>query len=97
MSSTTFKNLIQRRAHAERSQPAARERLGLLEKKKDWLARAKNFGEKKARLRALERRATMRNPDEFYHGMLSAGPAPTRGAAGEATRARPVDQKAQKI
>lgn len=69
MSSTTFKNLIQRREHRERSQPAHRSRFGLLEKHKDYVQRAKNYHDKEKRIIALKRRASMRNPDEFYFGM----------------------------
>lgn len=69
MSSTTFKNLIQRREHKERSQPAHRSRFGLLEKHKDYVQRAKNYHDKEKRIIALKRRASMRNPDEFYFGM----------------------------
>lgn len=72
MSSTTFKNLIQRREHRERAQPAARGKYGLLEKHKDYVQRAKNFHDKEKRITALKRRASMRNPDEFYFGMNSA-------------------------
>jgi U3 small nucleolar RNA-associated protein 11 len=71
MSSTTFKNLIQRREHKERSQPEHRAKYGLLEKHKDYVQRAKNYHSKEKRILALKRRASMRNPDEFYFGMHS--------------------------
>lgn len=69
MSATTYRNLIQRREHLERSQPAARAKLGLLEKHKDYVQRAANHHGKEKRLTALRRRAATRNPDEFYHKM----------------------------
>lgn len=72
MSSTTFKNLIQRREHKERAQPAARAKYGLLEKHKDYVERAKDYHSKEKRILALKRRASMRNPDEFYFGMNSS-------------------------
>ena len=70
MSATAFKNAVQRRDHKERAQPASRERYGLLEKHKDYVARARNFHAKEDRLAELRRKAEFRNPDEFYHKML---------------------------
>jgi len=72
MSATTYKNLVQRREHRERAQPAARARFGLLEKHKDYVQRAKNFHDKEKRILALKRRAAFRNPDEFYMKMNKA-------------------------
>ena len=40
----------------ERSQPAKRAKLGLLEKHKDYVKRARDFNSKKRRLRALQAR-----------------------------------------
>lgn len=62
---------IETRAHRERAQPAARAHLGLLEKKQDYKARAKNYANKKTQLLILRRKAEARNPDEFYHAMQS--------------------------
>lgn len=42
----------------------------MLEKHKDYVQRAKNYHDKEKRIIALKRRASMRNPDEFYFGML---------------------------
>lgn len=76
--SSFSKNIIPRRAHRERSQPGRRvSRHGLLEKKKDYKARAKNANRKAYRLKLLREKAAFRNPDEFYHAMDSS--APTRG------------------
>jgi U3 small nucleolar RNA-associated protein 11 len=69
MSATTFRNLIHRREHKERSQPAAREKYGLLEKHKDYVVRAKNFHDKEKRILALRRRAAGRNDEEYDHKM----------------------------
>lgn len=69
MSATTFKNLIQRREHKERSQPAARQHMGILEKHGDYVRRATNYHDKEKRILALRRKAAFRNPDEFYHKM----------------------------
>lgn len=51
---------------------AARRKFGLLEKKKDYLERAKNFHKKEATIRTLRRKAEERNPDEFYFAMERA-------------------------
>jgi Utp11 protein len=48
---------------------AARRKLGLLEKKSDYKARAADFQRKRATLASLRRKAEQRNPDEFYFAM----------------------------
>ncbi|NWJ02951.1 UTP11 protein, partial [Crypturellus undulatus] len=58
------------RPHRERAQPAARRKLGLLEKKKDYRLRADDYHKKQDALRALQRKALERNPDEFYFQMV---------------------------
>lgn len=52
---------------------------GLLEKHKDYSARARDFGVKKAKLKALKQKVAEKNPDEFYHGMLSSSGPSSRG------------------
>eukprot|EP00181_Compsopogon_caeruleus_P000115 CAMPEP_0184686552 /NCGR_PEP_ID=MMETSP0312-20130426/22942_1 /TAXON_ID=31354 /ORGANISM="Compsopogon coeruleus, Strain SAG 36.94" /LENGTH=227 /DNA_ID=CAMNT_0027141757 /DNA_START=1 /DNA_END=684 /DNA_ORIENTATION=+ len=66
---STWKNAVPRREHRERAQPQQRQRLGLLEKHKDYRRRAQDFHAKEKRLRLLRERAALRNPDEFYYGM----------------------------
>lgn len=44
----------------------------MLEKKKDYLLRAKDFHKKEATIQSLRRKAEERNPDEFYFGMEKA-------------------------
>ncbi|KAL2178781.1 small-subunit processome [Thermothelomyces heterothallicus CBS 202.75] len=81
---SSLRNSIQRRAHRERAQPLERARLGLLEKKKDYQKRARDYNKKKEVLKSLRQKAADRNEDEFYFGMMSRkGPgAPvTRGKA----------------
>ncbi|KAF7551656.1 hypothetical protein G7046_g7667 [Stylonectria norvegica] len=68
---SSMRNAVQRRPHRERAQPLERRRLGLLEKHKDYLLRAKDFNKKKATLKNLRDKASERNEDEFYFGMLS--------------------------
>jgi Uncharacterized conserved protein len=73
---------IQRRAHKERAQPLERQRLGILEKKKDYRLRARDYKKKQAVLKSLRQKAAERNEDEFYFGMMSRkgpGSALTRG------------------
>ncbi|KAG7292465.1 Small subunit (SSU) processome component [Staphylotrichum longicolle] len=81
---SSLRNSVQRRSHRERAQPLERERLGLLEKKKDYQKRAKDYNKKKAVLKSLRQKAADRNEDEFYFGMMSRkgpGAAITRGKA----------------
>jgi U3 small nucleolar RNA-associated protein 11 len=66
---SAWKNAVQRREHRERPQPEERKHLGLLEKHKDYVKRARSFHRKQDRLTALKRRAEMKNTDEFYHKM----------------------------
>ncbi|KAL8945303.1 MAG: hypothetical protein Q9211_000179 [Gyalolechia sp. 1 TL-2023] len=67
-----MRNAVQRRNHKERAQPAQRGKWGILEKHKDYSLRAKDYNEKKKRLKILREKATERNPDEFSYGMLSS-------------------------
>lgn len=66
------KKVFQSREHRERAQPANRTRLGLLEKHKDYVQRARNYHAKQARILALRRQAAGKNPDEFYFAMQRA-------------------------
>ena len=49
-----------------------RSHLGLLEKKKDYLLRSKDYHSKQKRLKALKEKASLKNPDEFYFGMVKS-------------------------
>ncbi|TPX37223.1 hypothetical protein SmJEL517_g00859 [Synchytrium microbalum] len=69
--SSSLRNSVNRRTHRERSQPGARSKLGLLEKHKDYVLRAKDYNSKQKRLAALRDKAYFRNPDEFYYKMMS--------------------------
>ncbi|PSR79823.1 small-subunit processome [Coniella lustricola] len=79
---SSLRNSIQRRSHRERGQLKERERLGLLEKHKDYKLRAKDHKKKQTVLKSLRQKATERNEDEFYFGMLSRGKLSTDRLAG---------------
>ena len=66
---SSLRNSLHRRNHKERSQPAAREKFGLLEKHKDYVLRARDYHSKQERIRRLRQKAADRNKDEFYFGM----------------------------
>ena len=66
---SSLRNAVKRITHKERSQPQARSHLGILEKKKDYRVRARDYHNKEDRIRSLREKAAMRNPDEFYFGM----------------------------
>lgn len=68
--SSTFKNRIPKRKYRERVQPAEREGLGFLQKKKDYKERAKNFHKKEDMINKLKLKASTKNEDEFYFKML---------------------------
>lgn len=71
MGASSWRKAAPRREHKERSQPAARARKwSLLEKKKDYTLRARDYNAKQARLAVLRDKAASRNPDEFYFGMV---------------------------
>jgi len=50
----------------------ARRKYGLLEKKKDYVLRAKDFHRKEKTIKSLRKKAEERNPDEFYFAMEKA-------------------------
>jgi U3 small nucleolar RNA-associated protein 11 len=69
---SSFRKALPRREHKERSQLISRERFGLLEKKKDYKLRAKDFHRKEDFLQKLKQKARLRNKDEFYFGMINS-------------------------
>eukprot|EP01103_Thecamoeba_quadrilineata_P009554 TRINITY_DN1931_c0_g1_i1.p2 TRINITY_DN1931_c0_g1~~TRINITY_DN1931_c0_g1_i1.p2 ORF type:complete len:238 (+),score=68.36 TRINITY_DN1931_c0_g1_i1:1475-2188(+) len=66
------KTLVKQRKYRERAQPDHRTHLGALEKKKDYVLRARNHEEKEKRMKQLKRRAALKNPDEYNKRMSKA-------------------------
>lgn len=60
------------REHKERGQLRSRAKLGLLEKHKDYVLRAKDYHRKEKRIASLKEKAAFRNPDEYYFGMINS-------------------------
>lgn len=68
---SSLRNSLHRRNHKERGQLVNRKRLGLLEKHKDYVQRAKDFNAKKEKIKRLKEKVADRNKDEFYFGMVN--------------------------
>ena len=60
-----------RGSYRERSQPDARKHLGRLQKKVDYKKRSADYHSKSDKLKRLQQHAANKNPDEFYHKMIS--------------------------
>ncbi|DAZ95572.1 TPA: hypothetical protein N0F65_005888 [Lagenidium giganteum] len=65
----SLRNVVKRCEHKERAQPRDRKKLGLLEKHKDYVQRARDYNKKQSRLKTMQLKAALRNPDEFYFRM----------------------------
>uniref|UniRef100_A0A0R3RKV7 U3 small nucleolar RNA-associated protein 11 n=1 Tax=Elaeophora elaphi TaxID=1147741 RepID=A0A0R3RKV7_9BILA len=70
MSSLKRSSKVGQRIHRERPQPESRIQFGLLEKKKDYVRRARDYNYKKEKLQRLRQKALSRNPDEFHFHMV---------------------------
>lgn len=60
------------RTHRERGQVSGRKHLGNLEKHKDYVLRAKDFHRKRKTIKHLKKKASEKNPDEFYFQMIKS-------------------------
>lgn len=69
---SSLRNAVKRVTHKERSQPRHRAHLGILEKKRDYKERAKDYHKKQEMLMGMRHRASMKNPDEFYFAMKNS-------------------------
>lgn len=87
---SSLRKAAPRREHKERAQPAARAKLGLLEKHKDYVLRSQNFKKKQATLHKLKQKAAFRNKDEFYFGMVNKR---TKGGVHIETRNERLDHQ----
>ncbi|KAF2857422.1 U3 small nucleolar RNA-associated protein 11 [Piedraia hortae CBS 480.64] len=68
---SSLRNAAPRRTHRERAQPLERSKWGLLEKSKDYRKRAADHKLKRSKLKTLRTKASERNEDEFYFGMVN--------------------------
>ena len=66
------KSRFKTKQYKERVQPVARRKLGMLEKHKDYVERARNMRQKKSQMKEVRRRIQNRNPDEFRFQMENA-------------------------
>jgi U3 small nucleolar RNA-associated protein 11 len=69
---SAMKNASPRRSHRERAQPSNRKKFGLLEKHKDYIERSKDYKKKRTIIKTLKKKASERNPDEFYFKMKNS-------------------------
>ncbi|KYQ90261.1 U3 snoRNP protein [Tieghemostelium lacteum] len=70
--SLNVKRLLPNKEKRERPQPARTLKLGFMERKKDYVQRAKDYNKKKEVLRKLKLQASLKNPDEFNFKMISS-------------------------
>ena len=68
---SSLRHVVKRTVHKERHQPANRAKFGLLEKKKDYIIRAKENHRRTDYINNLKKKAFLKNPDEFYFKMNS--------------------------
>ena len=89
---SSLKNLVKTRTYRERAQPKARAKLGMLEKHKDYVKRARDFHQKEDAINKMKEKASFKNQDEFYFKMINSKlqvrpRTPASGAAAPTPRA----------
>jgi U3 small nucleolar RNA-associated protein 11 len=67
----SFTKSQKKREYKERGQIRSRRKWGMLEKKKDYRVRARDYNEKKKKMRNIQEKIFFRNKDEFYPKMIS--------------------------
>mmetsp|Transcript_85417 Transcript_85417/g.169435 ORF Transcript_85417/g.169435 Transcript_85417/m.169435 type:complete len:274 (-) Transcript_85417:111-932(-) len=87
-----LKHVVKRRVHLERHQPEKRQRLGYLEKHKDYVKRAKDYHKKEDTIKRKERQAYFRNPDEFNKDMLTSFKSEFKGGVFKKTKLKTEDE-----
>lgn len=70
MSDAYTSDAFSKRNHKERGQLLHRQKLGNLEKHKDYVHRARDYKSKQERIKKLREKAAFKNKDEFYWGMV---------------------------
>jgi hypothetical protein len=80
---SSLRNSLHRPTHKERSQLAHRLKYGILEKRADYVKRARDYHAKQDRLTRLKQKAAEKNKDEFYFSMVKEK---TRVRSGEDNR-----------
>ena len=91
---SSLRKALPRREHKERHQLEQRKHLGLLEKKKDYKLRAKDYHRKQDFLKQLQLKASLRNEDEFYFKMIKSR---TNKGVHEQDRTEKFDHESQKL
>ncbi|RKP14281.1 small-subunit processome [Piptocephalis cylindrospora] len=91
---SSVRNAVQRKNHKERGQLSSRSRLGLLEKHKDYVLRAKDYHSKEKAIKGMREKAAARNPDEFYFKMINTS---TKGGVHVASRAEAFSPEEAKL
>lgn len=87
---SALRNAVKRKTHKERSQPASRKHLGLLEKHSDYKLRADNYHKRAKALKILSRKAAEKNEDEFYFGMTNTVAGKLEGPAGSSSKHKEI-------
>jgi U3 small nucleolar RNA-associated protein 11 len=69
---SSMRNAVKRITHKERAQPSWNKKAGFLEKHKDYTIRARDYQKKQKTIKTLKKKASERNPDEFYFKMKNS-------------------------